>query len=238
MLLDEARVIHDRLTQMESASTSVEEAAALSAKANELATLAARVQALSRRNRLLRERGVLLSPRQGTDNARQVVNRLNERFSESPKSNTLVDGQRWSRLTAALGEFSTSTETLQKQDWLNYCASRLFAGVPPEQRQQTILQTLPENRASLESYARLYQRFNQYRNTVPGSAEEFDVVQACSDQLGAIRFIENDNVPATVKAFFNATSSGSGASLDFLNAEVVGWLRANNMLANYVVRAR
>lgn len=238
MLLDEARVIRDRLTQMESASASVEEAAALGAKADELAALAARVLTLSRRNRLLRERGVLLSPRQGTDNVRQVVNRLSERFLESPKSNTLVDGQRWSRLTPALGEFSTSAEILQKQDWFNYCASRLFAGVPPEQRQQTILLTLPENRAALESYTRLYQRFNQYRNTVPGSAEEFDAVQGCSDQLGAISFIENENVPATVKAFFNATSSGSGASLDFLKTEVVDWLRANNMLANYVVRAR
>ena len=238
MLLDEARVIHDRLTQMESASTSVEEAAALSEKANELATLAARVQTLSRRDRLLRERGVPLSARQGNDNARQVVNRLNERFAESPKSNTLVDGQRWSRLTAALGEFSTSTETLQKQDWMNYSASRLFAGVPPDQRKQTILQNLPENRSALESYTRLYQQFIQYRNAVPGSAEEFDVVQRCSDQLGAIRFVENDDVPATVKAFFNAISSGSGASLDFLKADVVDWLRENNMLANYVVRAR
>jgi hypothetical protein len=238
MLLDEARVIHDRLTLMESASTSVEEAAALSEKANELATLAARVQTLSRRNRLLRERGVPLSARQGTDNAQQVVNRLNERFAELPKSNTLVDGQRWSRLTAALGEFSTSTETLQKQDWMNYFASRLFAGVPPDQRKQTILQNLPENRSALEIYIRLYQQFIQYRNSVPGSAEEFELVQRCSDQLGAVRFVENDDVPSTVKAFFDATSSGSGASLELLKAEVVDWLRSNNMLANYVVRAR
>ena len=238
MILDEARAIRDRLIKMESASTSVEEAAALSAKASELALLATRVETVSRRNRLLRERGVPISPKLGADIARQVVNRLNERFAESPKPNTLVDGQRWTRLTAALGEFSTSTETLQKQDWVNYSNSRLFAGVSPEQRMQTVLQTLPENRASMESYTRLYQRFRQYRNTVPGSTEEFDAVQRCSDQLGAIRFIENDDVPATVKAFFNAISSGSGASLDFLKVEVVEWLRVNNMLANYVVRAR
>ena len=238
MLLDEARVIRDRLIKMESASTSVEEAAALSAKANELAVLATRVETVSRRNRLLRERGVPLSPKQGADNARQSVNRLNERFAESPKSNTLVDGQRWTRLTAALGEFSKLTETLQKQDWMNYFTSRLFAGVPPEQRKQTILQTLPENRSALDSYTRLYQRFNQYRNAVPSSAEEFDLVHDCSDKLGAIRFVENDDVPGAVKAFFNATSSGSGANLDFLTVEVVDWLRTSNMLANYVVRAR
>lgn len=238
MLLDEARVIRDRLIKMESASSSVEEAAALSAKANELALLATRVETASRRNRLLRERGVPLSPKQGADIARQVVNRLNERFTESPKPNTLVDGQRWTRLTAALGEFSTLTETSQKQDWMNYFITQLFAGVPPEQRKQTILQTLPENRPAMDSYTRLYQRLNQYRNVVPSSAEELDLVHDCSDKLGAIHFVENDDVPGVVKAFFNATSSGSGANLDFLTAEVVDWLRTNNMLANYVVRAR
>ncbi len=238
MLLDEARVIHDRLIKMESASASVEEAAALSAKANELVVLATRVEALSRRNRLLRERGVPLSPKQGSDIARQVVNRLNERFTESPKLNTLVDGQRWTRLTAVLGEFSTSIETLQKQDWVKHFATRLFAGVPPEQRKQTIVHSMPDNNVALQNYTQWYQRFIKYRNSVPASAEDFDEVQSCSDQLAAIKFKENEDVPGQVKAFFNATSSGSGASLGFLTIEVVEWLRTNNMLANYVVRAR
>ena len=73
---------------------------------------------------------------------------------------------------------------------------------------------------------------------MPSNAEEFDALQGFSDQLGAIIFKESDDIPDTVKAFFNAISSGSGASLDFLKVEVVEWLRANNMLANYVVRAR
>ena len=238
MILDEARAIRDRLIKMESASTSVEETAALCAKANELAVLATRVAAFSRRNLLLRERGVPLSPKQGVDTARQVVNLLSKRFAESPKPNTLVDGQRWMKLTAAMVEFSTSTETLQKQDWVNFFDSRLFAGVSPEQRIQTILQSLPENRVSMATYTDLFRRFRLYRNSVPGTSEEFDAVQLCSDQLGAISFIENDEVPATVRAFFNAVSSGSGASLDFLKVDVVEWLQANKMLANYVVRAR
>ena len=121
---------------------------------------------------------------------------------------------------------------------MKHFATRLFAGVPPEQRKQTIVQTLPENKVALDIYTRLYQRFNKYRNAVPASAEEFDAVQDCSDQLEAIHFVEDDDVPGVVKAFFNATSSGSGANLDFLTAEVVDWLRTNNMLANYVVRAR
>ncbi len=238
MLLNEARAVRDRLTRIEAAKASVDEAMALSAKANELTTFNARVQALSARNRQLRERDVPRSATLDTTNTLQIISLSNQRFAESPKSTTLVGGQRWSKLTAALGEFSTSTETLQKQDWVKHFATRLFAGVPPEQRKQTIVQTLPENKVALDIYTRLYQRFNKYRNAVPASAEEFDAVQDCSDQLEAIHFVEDDDVPGVVKAFFNATSSGSGANLDFLTAEVVDWLRTNNMLANYVVRAR
>lgn len=238
MLLNESRAVRDRLTRMEDAKTSVDEAMALSAKANELKILAAKVQTLSERNRLLRERDVSRSSSFEVTPTLQIISLSSQRFAESPKSSTLVGGQRWSKLVTALESFSIAAETLQKQDWVKHFGSRLFAGVTPEQRKQTIVQAMPDNKVALETYTRLYQRFNKYRNAVPTSAEDFDEVQLCSDQLAAIKFQENDDVPGPVKAFFNATSSGSGASLDFLTAEVVDWLRTNNMLANYVVRAR
>lgn len=68
------------------------------------------------------------------------------RFTESPKAVTLADKQRWTKLTESLAEFNTVEETLQKQDWKGYYGTRLFGGVPPEQREQTILMTLPESR--------------------------------------------------------------------------------------------
>jgi hypothetical protein len=238
MLLDDARAVRERLIRIEVASGSVEEAEALATKANELATVAARLQAISRRKRLFTAWNVPQSSWPGTDNVKRIINQTRDRFIESPKSKTLVDGQRWSKLSKAIEEFIVSAQALEKQDWKNYFSSRLFAGVPPELRKQTILQALPENIALLDLYTRLYRQFIQYRNVVPTTAEALDEVHACSDQLGNIRFIENDNVPAAVKAFFDATSGGTGADLDLLNAEVINWLRANNMLANYVVRAR
>jgi hypothetical protein len=238
MLLNESRDVRDRLARMEAAKTSVVEATSLSAKANELKTWAANVQMLSDRNRLLRQKSVPRSSSLDANTVLQTIKLSSERFAESPQSSTLVGGQRWSKLVAALGEFSIAAETLQKQDWVKHFATRLFAGVPPEQRKQTIVQSMPDNIVALRNYTQWYQRFIKYRNVVPTSAEEFDDVQSCSDQLAAITFKENDDVPGPVKAFFNATSSGSGAGLDFLTAEVVEWLRTNNMLANYVVRAR
>jgi hypothetical protein len=238
MLLNESRDVRDRLARMEAAKTDVVEATSLSTKANELKTWATKVQSLSGRDRLLRQKGVARSSSVDANPVLQAIKLSRERFAESPQSSTLVGGQRWAKLVTAVGEFSTAAETLQKQDWVNHFTSQLFAGVPPEQRKQTIVQSMPENIIAIKNYTQWYQRFIKYRNFVPASAEDFDEVQSCSDQLAAITFKENDDVPGPVKAFFNATSNASGASLDFLTAEVVQWLRTNHMLANYVVRAR
>lgn len=240
MLLIDARNVRARLIRAEAASNGIEEAEALAAKRNELQELVDRIVALVRRNTLLREESVPLSQTPDIDKVKQLISQINARFAESPKAATLVDKQRWnwSKLVSMLTEFRASAETLQKQDWKAYFSSKLFGGVPPEQRKQTILQALPENRKALELYTHLYQRFNQYRNTVPSTVEALREVHGCSKDLANIQFVENDDVPAPVRAFFNATSAGSGANLDFLTPEVIEWLRTNNMLANYVVRAR
>lgn len=238
MLLIDARNVRARLVRAEAASSSIEEANALAAKRNELQELATRIVMLARRNTLLRKEGIALSPIPDIDKAKQVTSQISARFAESPKAATLVDKQRWSKLVSTLTDSAASAETLQRQDWKAYFSNKLFGGVPPEERRQTILQTLPENRKALERYTHLYQRFNQYRNTVPNNGEALSEVHACSRDLADIQFVENDDVPTTVRAFFNATSTGTGASLDFLTSEVIQWLRANNMLANYVVRAR
>ncbi len=238
MLLNESRDVRDRLARMEAAKANVVEATSLSAKANELKTWVTKVHSLSERNRLLRQRSVARSSSLDANPVLLAIKHSSERFAESPQSSTLVGGKRWARLAAALDEFSIATEALQKEDWVKHFASQLFAGVPPEQRKQTIVQSMPDNIVALRNYTQWYQRFIKYRNVVPASGEDFDDVQSCSDQLASISFKENDDVPGPVKAFFSATSSGSGARLDFLTAEVVEWLRTNNMLANYVVRAR
>ncbi|WP_430318199.1 protein DpdI [Pseudomonas nitroreducens] len=238
MLLSDARSVRASLMRAEAARSGIEEAEALSTKRIELQKLADRIATLVRLNALLREQSVLLTPIPGIDKAKQLISQISARFAESLRSDTLVDKQRWSKLVSMLTEFSATAETLQKQDWKDYFSRKLFGGVPPEQRKQTILQALPENRKASERYTYLYQRFSQYRNVVPSTAEVLREVHAFSNELASIQFVENDEVPIPVRAFFNAVSSGSGASLDFLTQEVIEWLRTNNMAANYVVRAR
>lgn len=237
-MLNEARRVRARLVRTEVASTSVEEAAALAKKKAELILLAAKVKSLANRRDLLRNGGVTLSVAPDTEKVKQLCSLMLTRFSESPKATTLVDRQRWTKLTEALIEFNASEDTLQKQDWKGYYGTKLFGGVSPEQRKQTILMTLPENQKEWDRYKRLYARFAEFRNSLPNSAEDLKDVQNCSKELTDIRFIENDDVPMAVRAFFNATSTGNGANLDLLTTEVIDWLRTNNMLNNYAVRAR
>ncbi|KZN21248.1 MULTISPECIES: protein DpdI [Pseudomonas] len=238
MLLGDARSVHERLVRAQSARSDIDEAETLGVKRNELQRLADRIVILARRKAFLQLENVPISPVHDIDKAKQLISQNRARFAELPKSTTLVGNQRWSKLLSTLTEFSASTETLQKQDWKDYFSSKLFGGLPPEQRKQTILQALPSNQKALELYTRLYQRFNQYRNTIPSTLEELREILECSKGLPSIQFKENDDVPVPVRAFFDATSLGGGASLDFLTSEVIEWLRKNNMLVNFVVRAR
>ncbi len=238
MIRDEARKARERLARADAAMNSIKEADELSKKKSELRALAAKVRALAERRDMLRQGGVPLSPPPDVEKARQSCSMILTRFTESPKAVTLVDKQRWTKLTESLAEFNTVEETLQKQDWKGYYGTRLFGGVPPEQREQTILMTLPENQEALALYKGLYKRLSLYRTAVPSTAAELEEAQESSRQLSGIRFVENSDVPSAVREFFNATSSGGGANLELLTTEVVDWLRSNGMLNHFAVRAR
>lgn len=238
MISEEARKARERLVRADAAMSSVEEADALSRKENELRALVATVTALAERRCMLHQGGVPLSQSADVEKSRQSCRMILTRFTELPKAATLVDKQRWTKLTQSLTEFNAVEDTLQRQDWKGYYGTELFGGVPPEQREQTILMTLPENRDALALYKGLYKRLSLYRNTIPSTAAELEEAQESSRRLSGIRFVENNDVPSAVREFFNATSSGGGANLELLTTEVVDWLRSNGMLNHFYVRAR
>ncbi|QHS35578.1 hypothetical protein GWQ43_05575 [Alcaligenes faecalis] len=238
MILDEAKSVRVRLERANAARAGVEEAAALSKRADELKKLAEKVEVLSRRRSMLRVGGVQLPAAIDTESAKKLCTQIVSRFVESPKAATLAEKQRWTKLSETLNEFCVAEETQQKINWKDYYARKLFGGVSPEQRKQTILMTLPENQRAWERYKRLYARFSEYRNNFPATADELAAVQEWSKELSEIRFIENEDIPPAVREFFIATATGSGANLDLLTPEVITWLRSNDMLKNFSVRAR
>jgi hypothetical protein len=239
VIRDEARKVRDRLLRAEAATTNVEEAEALSKKKTELRALVDKIAILAERRGWLKVGGVSLSdPPDDLDKVRQTCRMLFTRFAESPNSSTLVDKQRWKNLTDAVARLQAVEETQQKQNWKSYFEIKLFGGVSPEQREQTILMSLPENQEALALYKNFYKRLAAFRVTLPSSVEELKEVQNCSEELSQIGFIENKDVPSAVREFFKATSSGTGANLELLTTEVVAWLRSNDMLNNFAVKAR
>ncbi len=239
MICDEANILRNRLLRAEAATSNVEEAEALAKKKMELRDLVNKVAILAERRSLLRAGGVSLSdPPDDLEKVKQTTRMLSTRFAESPNSLTLVDKQRWKNLTDGVIRFQTIEETQQKQNWKSYFETKLFGGVPPEQREQTILMSLPENQESLSRYKSLYKHLTACRTSLPSTIDELKGIQDCSEELSQIQFIENKDVPLAVREFFRATSSGVGANLDLLTTEVIAWLRANDMLNNFAVKAR
>jgi hypothetical protein len=240
MMLDEARVARERLMRAETAKLNVEEARELANKKNELRNLVGAIKSLTERRDWLQKGGVPLSQVPDVDKAKQLCSKILERFIESPKNDTLARNRGWINLLDALKAFKLEEETQQKQDWKEYFARKLFGGVPPEQRKQTLTLSLPVNKSAFERYERIYRLVSQYRSAVPNSKEELVNVQTWSEQLAAINseFVENDDVPVAVQEFFTATATIHGASLELLTEEVIIWLRANNMINNYAVRTR
>ena len=53
-------------------------------------------------------------------------------------------------------------------------------------------------------------------------------------KISEIKFQEN--IPENVKKFFEQTNIG--ASLEYLTEDVMEWLRENDLLSSFVVRAR
>ena len=240
MMLDEARVARERLMRAEAAKLNVEEARELANKKNELRDLVGAIKSLAERRDWLGQGGVPLSRAPDVNRPKQLCGRILDRFIESPKSDTLVRNRGWVNLLDALSTFNVTEETQQKQDWREYFARKLFGGAPPEQRKQTLTLSLPVNKDAFARYEHMYRLVSQYKNAVPNSKEQLVNVQTWSEQLAAINseFVENDDVPVAVQAFFTATATGYGASLELLTEEVIAWLRVSNMLNNYAVRAR
>jgi len=233
MLLINAKAVHERLQGARSAQANLAEAQALAGLQKSLAAKSAALHALVARGALLAQRGVPLSPCPGFDAMRKTIAALRTRFDQAPTSNTLTQGKHWTGLITALDTAIATVQANQRHDWSTYVATRLFAGLPPERRKAGLVQT-PANKAALDRYTRLFDKFAQYRNSIPATAQALDEVHAYSDDLAQIVFEEN--VPKHVEAFLNALAFG--ASLELLTPEVIAWLREQDLLGSYVVRAR
>lgn len=232
-LLETAQESLARLMKVEAAREGVVEAQELGALRNELENISLPLKVLAANSATLRKEGVPLSAVSEVRAAIETVKNVATRFGEVPTSTTLKQGTRWTGLTKKLTALATLVSDTRASDWQIFFDSNFFGGARPEARRARLAPT-PENEKMLILYSRLFQTYIKYRTQIPKDSADFEVLRCISDDLADIQFQED--VPADVRKFFEAT--GKGAGLDLVTNEVIEWLRINNLLGSYVVRAR
>jgi hypothetical protein len=232
-ITDKAQTALVRLNKIRESRDGVDEAKALEELRGKLLQLAGPINLLASNAKLLASQGVNISPVPEINSVIDTVRKVSARFVEESKSATLRQGTRWTGLSNKLETLATKMGEVQANDWRAFFGSSFFGGLPPAQRAAKLAPT-PENKEALESYKLLYQGFIKYRSNIPKDVEEFKSLREMSEQLGQIKFQED--VPEDVRKFFEATNMG--ASLELLTIEVIEWLRCNNLLSSYVVRAK
>ncbi len=234
LMPDKAQTALVRLNKVRKAQEGVDEAKTIDELRIQLLQLSSPIKNLASNAKLLSNQGLKPSPVLKVVSTVETVRKVCARFQEEPKSSTLRQGTRWSGLKNKLEELTTIMKEVQSNDWKTFFSSNFFGGLPPAQRGAQLAPT-PENQKALALYKDLYQNFIKYRSNIPKDAEEFEGLRDMSEQLARIEFQED--VPDDINKFFQSMGTG-GAGLELLTDEVIDWLRSNNSLMNYVVRAK
>ncbi|REE06567.1 hypothetical protein B0G71_8247 [Paraburkholderia sp. BL27I4N3] len=238
MLLHDAKEVAEKLMRLHETKSNVDEVIVLAGLYRELEGKVGSIRRAVERVILLRAQGIPMSLPDNVGTTKETVRRLAARFNEAPISVTLKQSTRWTTLTGALDALATTLDALQLQDWKRYFNDSLFAGLSPDRRRATLNQNHPGNKASMERYSDLYSRFNKYRNTIPLTVEALNEVRECSDNLSQITFVEVEDMPDSVRRFFDASATSAGAGLALFTDEVKGWLQDHDLIGSYVVRAK
>lgn len=188
---------------------------------------------IAKNSKILSENKVPLSPQTTLADIKDATDKLAAKFIETPKSTSVFVGVIWSnfntKITLAIRNAAKSVDN----DWAKFFNS-LFGGMPPEQRRSTLIIKIPENKVAIADYTKLYSELMDYKTSIPVDGEAFIAIKNLVKKISEIKFQEN--IPKNVKKFFDQTTFG--ASLEYLTEDVMVWLRENDLLSSFVVRAK
>ena len=234
-LIKRAKELDKRLCNAIESQNGVKEAQRLHQYHTNLLELVEPISQAKSRIDLLANNGINISPLDAYNEIEIVEGILNS-FKSDLKSNTLTQGIRWKNLSDSLSTFTYQLKEFQLQQWQEYFDSHFFGGETPEIK-KSMLPSTPFNLSSLQTYSEIYPNFIRYKIRIPIDEQDFKNLKELSDKLSTIEFQVGEDVPESVKIFFDAINL-TGASLELLNIEVINWLKENNLLNNYVVRIR
>ena len=188
---------------------------------------------IAKNSKILADNKVPLSPQSNLAEIKEATDKLAAKFIETPKSTSVFEGKKWVNFHEKIALVIKNAGKSVDNDWTKFFTS-LFGGMPPEQRRSTLIIKIPENKVAIDAYTKLYNELMLYKTSIPEDEEDFIAIKSLVKKISEIKFQEN--IPENVKKFFDQTTFG--ASLDYLTEDVMVWLRENDLLSSFVVRAK
>ena len=234
-MLNRATKAEKRLQLLIEASTDVVEISQLDQLRQYLASLNSNAASTAKNSKILSENNVPLTSLPNLKDVQDATEKLANKFSDEPKSSSVFEGKKWANYYGKIALVLQNTARSVESDWTKYF-NTLFGGMTPEQRKSRLILKIPENKIAMDKYSKLYNEFIQHKNQIPENQEVFQKIHSLVKQLSEISMAFKEDVPEDVKKFFDQTTFG--ASLDYLTEDVMVWLRENDLLSSFVVKAK
>lgn len=235
MLADKSCKLIERLENLSSASSNADESESLSKLFKHLEPKAQQIDTIKNIFQVYRSSSI--KTKFQTEMMQSLLDELStlkEKFNHSPISETLKKEKRWDKLIDKIDEFIKLANQQQLSDWEIF-HDNLYGGLSPVKIAGQLALT-PSNKKALEDFKKIYGEFLRYRRRLPENGRDVNSVRSLASNMAAIKF--DFSVPDDVKFFFEATATSDGASLALLTNGVIDWLKANNLLNTYFVRAK
>jgi len=233
-LPDRARDLRSRLRQVQDLGDKVEEARRLNDLRAELAGPIVDLKEQLDQRATLEGAGVTANLPVSLEAGRRRAAMLLERFRAEKSAATLKKGRAWIQLLADVEAAAAAVGEVVDAAWLAHKEDQ-FSGDKPTAIRDRLAMTR-ENAEAFETYEALYKRFSEAFSVLPPDAGAVAEAETLARDLRAAATRFDFDVPPDVKAFLDAVQEG-GAPLRLLTEPVKDWLKANDALENYRIRA-
>lgn len=235
--LERADTLIDKLKKIQSLQANAEEARALKKDAQECKDQNVILNSLSCLIMKCKRNGIPLPRLSRNDAVVNDISGLLGKFKEQPKRETLVRGNKLTRIYDKVQDVQKSTRNVIEGAWRQYCEIH-FALQNPVELETTVAQT-DENKKLLAEYKAIFLKMSPMLSLLPDADFDFGKLNELHEQLGAILRNVDFNVPEEVKAFLNAIAETQGAPLSYLtNPVVIEWLQNHNQMERYKIIRR
>jgi hypothetical protein len=188
---------------------------------------------LARRDVLIRA-GIKPSVPEAVTQPKRRSEALLDKFRAQPFAATLTKGKGWTQLVADLQLAATEFDGANVAAWRAY-REQLFGGDSPSTIRARIAMT-KGNAEAFQQYESLYVAFRKLFEQLPGDLSDVAIAERLANKLRETSSCFDFDVPSEVKIFLEAVQA-DGASIEMLTDEVRLWLKNNNAMKSYRVRA-